>query len=61
MRRRAISAVVVSGLVGFGAALGIGACGDDDRGEVTIQGGTGTSTTATGTTPSQTTPTETAP
>ena len=51
--------MLVSGVVGFGAALGIGGCGGDDRGDVTIQGGT-TGTTGTG--PSTTpTATETTP
>jgi len=55
MRGRGWLAVAVSGVAGFGLALGVGACGDDDRGgEVTIQGGTtgtvGTETTPTGTT-----------
>ena len=53
MSGRAWLAVVVSGLAGFGVALGVGACGEDDRGSVTIEGGTGTTgtgTTGTGTT-----------
>ena len=48
MSGRAWLAVLVSGFAGFGAALGVGACGEDDRGSVTIEGGTGT--TGTGTT-----------
>ena len=59
MAGRAWLVVLVSGVVGFGTALGVGGCGDDDRGEVTIQGGTTgtTPTSTTGTTPT----TETAP
>ena len=51
--------VLVSGVLGFGAATAAAGCGDDDRGEVTIQGGTTgtTPTSTTGTTPT----TETAP
>ena len=62
MSGRAWLAVLVSGLAGFGLALGVGACGDDDRGTVTIQDGTGTvgtGTTGTGTVGTETTGTGT--
>ena len=59
MSGRAWLAVLVSGLAGFGVALGVGACGEDDRGSVTIEGGTGT--TGTGTTGTGTVGTTTAP
>jgi hypothetical protein len=49
--------LVVAGVIG-GLAWGVGACGDDDRGEVTIQGGT---TATTGTATSTTPTTETTP
>jgi hypothetical protein len=47
--------VLVSGIAGFGAAFGAGACGGDDRGAVTIQGATtGTTATTPATTPATT-------
>ena len=55
MSGRAWLAVMASGVTGFVAALGVGACGDDDRGSLTIQGGTGT--TGTGTVGTTTAPT----
>jgi iron uptake system component EfeO len=48
MSGRAWLVVLASGVIGFGAALGVGACGEDDNGSVTIEGGT-TGTTGTGT------------
>jgi iron uptake system component EfeO len=47
--------VGVSAALGFGVALGVGACGDDDRGSLEIEGGT-TGTTGTGTVGTDTAP-----
>jgi iron uptake system component EfeO len=46
MTGRAWLLVVIAGVAGFALSLGVGACGDDDRGSVTIEGGTGTTGTA---------------
>jgi hypothetical protein len=40
--------LLVTAALGFGAAIGAAACGDDDRGSVDVEGGTGTGGTATG-------------
>jgi hypothetical protein len=63
MSGRGWLAVLASGLAGMGLSLGVGACGDDDRGAVTIEGGTTgtTGTTATGTVSITTPTTETSP
>jgi hypothetical protein len=54
--------MAVSAVLGFAAALGVAACGEDREGEVRIEGGTtGTSTTGTSTTGTSTTGTETTP
>jgi hypothetical protein len=45
--RRGLIAVVAAGTLGASAALAVGACGDDERGGVQIEGGTGTSGTGT--------------
>jgi hypothetical protein len=53
--------VAVSAALGFGASLGVAACGEDREGEVQIEGGTtGTGTTGTGTAGAETTGTGTA-
>lgn len=62
MDRRGTIAAIAAGLLGAGAALGAGACGED-RGGVEVEGGTGTGTVGTaGTAPTapQTAP-QTAP
>jgi hypothetical protein len=61
LRKVAIAATAAA--LGWGAALGLAACGEDREGEVEFQTG-GTETTATGgteTAPTETAPTETAP
>jgi hypothetical protein len=57
--------VLLAAAFGAGAAVGVGACGED-RGSLTIkgqgaEGATGTSPTATAPTETETTPTETHP
>jgi hypothetical protein len=63
LRKTAVVAIVAA--LGGGAAIGVTACGEDREGDVTIEGGTGTSTTGTtgttGTTATETTGTETTP
>jgi hypothetical protein len=49
--------LLVTAALGFGAAIGAAACGDDDRGSVDVEGGTGTAPT----TPTETESTETSP
>lgn len=69
MTGRGWLAVLMSAVAGVSLSLGVGACGDDDRGAVTIEGGTTgttgttgvTGTTPTGTAPSTTPTTETTP
>ncbi len=46
MAVRTYVAALVCGAIGFAAAVGVGACGED-RGDVTIQEGTGTAGTGT--------------
>ena len=50
MSGRAWVVVIVSGVAGFALALGIGACGEDEGGSVTIEGGTTGATGTVGTT-----------
>ncbi len=58
MSGRGWLAVLASGVAGLGLSLGVGACGEDERGSVTIEGGT---TGTNGTTPTTTPTTETTP
>jgi hypothetical protein len=61
MMRKTTSFVIAAAL-GTGAAIGVAACGEDRKGEVKIEGGTGTETTGTGAeTSGETTGTETTP
>jgi uncharacterized protein (DUF58 family) len=52
MRTTRIAAMLVTAILGAGAAFGVAACGEDREGEVEVEGGTtgtagGTSTTPT--------------
>jgi hypothetical protein len=61
---RKVGIWLVTVALGLGTAMGAAACGDDDRGSVEVEGGTGTGgtgTAGTATTRTATTATETAP
>jgi hypothetical protein len=60
MTRNRLITFIVAGALGGGTAIGLAACGED-RGGVTVEGGstTGATTGTTGTTPAATTPTTT--
>lgn len=54
MEVKRLAAMAVTAALGAGAAVGVAACGDDDRGTIEIEGGTtgtGTGGTEAGTTP----------
>ena len=51
MERKQWLVVLLAGLIGTGLALAVGACGEDDKGSVNVEGGTTGSTGGTSTTP----------
>ncbi len=56
---RKTTTVAVAAALGFGAAIGVTACGEDRDGDVKFEGGTGTETTGTTGPSTETTPTGT--
>jgi hypothetical protein len=66
---RKTATIAIAAALGTGAAIGVAACGEDRKGDVTFEDGTGTETAATGTetvdttgtVDTETTPTETTP
>jgi hypothetical protein len=62
---RRTTTVVIAAALGTGAAIGVAACGENRKGSVKFEGGSGTETAATGTeatgTGTETTGTETTP
>jgi hypothetical protein len=46
---RKTATVVIAATLGTGSAIGVAACGEDRRGDVQFEDGTGTETTGTGT------------
>jgi hypothetical protein len=58
---RKAATFAIAAVLGTGAAIGVAACGENRKGDVTFEGDTGPEGTGTGSTAPKTTPTETTP